>query len=88
MRFMLCLLLAIVLPGSALAAKETMTLSEAQAAAQKGNAEAAAALATTVDREVCLDGCAKRGHNRAQCSSACRPGLCHPGAEQPYCVER
>ena len=44
MRFVLCILL-VALPSSfAFAAKGTMSLSEAQAAAAKGDAEAAAAI--------------------------------------------
>lgn len=88
MRFVLCLLLAaIVLPGSA-AAKRTLTLAQAQAAAARGDNEAARALTTTVDRQVCLSECANRGHDNGQCSTACRPGLCHPDADQPYCIAR
>ena len=88
MRFVLCvcILLAALLPGSASAASRTMSLPQAQAAAAKGDSQAAAAVATTTDRQTCLDGCANRGHNKAQCADACRPGLCHPGAETPYCV--
>jgi hypothetical protein len=35
-----------------------------------------------------LSGCANRGHKQDQCNTACRPGLCHPGASQPYCVAK
>lgn len=88
MRFVLCILLVALPPSFAFAAKGTMSLSEAQAAAAKGDAEAAAAITMTTDRQACLNGCAKRGHNREQCTNACRPGLCHPGAEQPYCIAK
>lgn len=90
MRFVLCVVVAALLPAPALAAKGggSMSLSHAQAAAAKGDAEAAAALATTTDHESCMTGCANRGHSKSQCVSACRPGLCHPGAEQPYCVSK
>ena len=90
MRFVLCIVIAALLPVSALAAKDggSMSLSRAQAAAAKGDQKAAAALATTTDRESCMTGCANRGHSKSQCVSACRPGLCHPGGEQPYCVSK
>ena len=90
MRFVLCIVIAALLPASALAAKGggSMSLSSAQAAAAKGDQKAAAAIATTTDREACMTGCAQRGHKKGQCASACRPGLCHPDAEQPYCVSR
>lgn len=90
MRFVLGIVIAALLPASALAAKSgvAMSLSSAQAAAAKGDQEAAAALSTTTDRETCLSGCASRGHSKSQCTTACRPGLCHPGAEQPYCVSK
>ena len=89
MRFVLCLLLVTLLPGSAFAqtaAKRTMTLPQAQAAAEKGDAGVAAAVATTVDRQTCLNGCANRGYDQGRCTNACRPGFCHPDAETPYCV--
>jgi hypothetical protein len=35
-----------------------------------------------------MNGCSSRGHPKSQCVTACRPGLCHPGAEQPYCVTK
>jgi hypothetical protein len=91
MRFVLCVVIAVLLPASALAAKGSggsMSLSRAQAAAAKGDQNAARAVATTTDRETCLSGCASRGVPKRKCVSACRPGLCHPGAEQPYCVSR
>ena len=90
MRFVLCIVIAALLPASALAAKdgESMSLSRAQAAAAKGEQKAAAALATTADRDSCMTGCANRGHSKSQCVTACRPGLCHPGGEQPYCVSK
>jgi len=88
MRFVLCALL-VALPSSfAFAAKGPMSLSEAQAAAAKGDADAAAAITLTTDRQTCLSGCANRGHKQDQCNTACRPGLCHPGASQPYCVAK
>ena len=88
MRFVLCVLLVALPPSFAFAANGTMSLSQAQAAAKKGDAKAAAAIATTIDRQTCLNGCANRGYNKGQCSKACRPGICHPGAEQPYCVAK
>ena len=93
MRFVLCIVIAALLPASALAAKDggfrgSMSLSRAQAAAAKGDQKAAAAVATTTDRESCMTGCANRGISKNKCVSACRPGLCHPGAEQPYCVSK
>ncbi len=89
MRFALCIVVATLLPASALAQSgEVISLSRAQAAAEKGDQNAAAALVTTIDRDTCLSGCASRGHSKSQCVSACRPGLCHPGAEQPYCVAK
>ena len=90
MRFVLCIVIAALLPASALAAKGgvSMSLSSAQAAAAKGDQKAAAAIATTTDRESCMTGCANRGHSKSQCVSACRPGLCHPSGEQPYCVSK
>jgi len=65
-----------------------MSVSSAQAAAARGDQQAASALAMTTNRDTCLSGCAQRGHSKDQCVSACRPGLCHPGAEQPYCVAK
>lgn len=90
MRFVLCIVIAALLPASALAAKsdEVMSLSHAQAAAAKGDQKAAAALTTTTSRDGCLSGCSSRGHSKSQCATACRPGLCHPGGEQPYCVSK
>ena len=88
MRFVLCILLVALSSSFAFAEKGTMSLSQAQAAAQKGDADAAAAIATTTDHQTCLDGCAKRGHNKGQCTDACRPGICHPAAEPPYCVTK
>ena len=90
MRFVMCIVIAALLPTSALAAKDggSMSLSSAQAAAAKGDQKAAAAIATTTDRESCMTGCANRGHSKSQCVTACRPGLCHPGGEQPYCVSK
>ena len=59
MRFVLCIVIAALLPGSALAAKGgTMSLSRTQAAAARGDQQAAAALATTTYREACMSGCA------------------------------
>ena len=90
MRFVLCIVIAPLLPASALAATGggAMSLSQTQAAAARGDQKAAAALTTTTDRETCMSGCASRGHAKDQCVSACRPGLCHPGGEQPYCVSK
>jgi len=88
MRFVLFILLVVLSPSFAFAAKGTMSLSEAQAAAAKGDSDAAAAITMTTDRQTCLTGCANRGHNKDQCTYACRPGLCHPGAEQPYCIAK
>jgi len=90
MRFVLCVVIAALLPASALAQKGggSMSLSRAQAAAAKGDQKAAAAIQTTTDRETCTNECANRGHSKSECASACRPGLCHPGAEQPYCVSK
>lgn len=90
MRFVLCIVIAALLPASALAQNGggAMSLSRAQAAAAKGDQKAAAALQTTTDHDTCMSGCASRGHSKNQCVTACRPGLCHPGAEQPYCVSK
>ncbi|HEY6022721.1 MAG TPA: hypothetical protein VIV34_00920 [Pseudolabrys sp.] len=88
MRFVLCILLVALPLNFALAAKGTMSLSQAQAAAKKGDADAAAAVGTMTDRQTCLNECANRGHNKGQCTDACRPGICHPGAEHPYCVAK
>lgn len=89
MRFVLCIVIAALLPASALAAQGgSMSLSRAQAAAAKGDQKAAAAIQTTTDHDTCMNGCASRGHSKSQCVTACRPGLCHPGAEQPYCVSK
>ena len=88
MRFVLWIVIAALLPASALAAKGPMSLSSAQAAAERGDQQAAAALSTMTNREACLSGCANRGHSKDQCVSACRPGLCHTGGEQPYCVSK
>lgn len=86
MRFMLCIWLVILVPGSAFAAEKTMPLAQAQAAADKGDSDAAAAVGTTIDRFTCMNGCADRGYKKDKCTEACRPGFCHPGAETPYCV--
>ena len=89
MRFVLCIVIVALLPASALAQNGgSMSLSRAQAAAAKGDQKAAAAVATPTDHETCRTGCANRGHPKNQCVTACRPGLCHPGAEQPYCVSK
>ena len=90
MRFVLCIVIATLLQASASAAEGggAMSLSRAQAAAAGGDQKAAAALATMTDRDGCMSGCASRGHSKSQCASACRPGLCHPGGEQPYCVSK
>jgi hypothetical protein len=88
MRFVLCLLLATMLPGSAVAAKRTLSLMQAEAAAAKGDANASAALATTTDRGTCLNECGNRGNDKAHCATACRPGLCHPDDDTPYCIAK
>ena len=87
MRVVLCIVIAALLPASALAATE-MSLSSAQAAAAKGDQKAAAAVQTTTSRESCMSGCDARGFSKNKCVEACRPGLCHPGAETPYCVSK
>jgi len=86
MRFVLCLLLATMLPAAAVAAEKTMSLTQAQAAADKGDADASAALAVTTDHDTCINECGNRGYDKAHCAHACRPGLCHVGGDQPYCV--
>ena len=88
MRLVLCVLLTMLLTSSTFAAQRTLTRSEAQAAVGSGDAQAAAALTMTTDQATCLNECTKRGHNKAACADACRPGLCHPDAEQPYCISR
>ena len=90
LRFVLCIAAAALLAPPAFAAKSggTMSLSRAQAAAERGDQQAAAAVNMTVDRETCMNECSNRGNNRRECISACRPGVCHPRGEQPYCVER
>ena len=88
MRFVLCVLLATMISVPAVAARRTMSLSQAQAAAAKGDQKAAAAVATTTDQQTCLRECANRGYDKRHCASGCRPGLCHPGGETPYCVAR
>jgi len=90
MRFVLCIVIAALLPTSALAAKGggAMSLSRAQAAAAKGDQRAAAALSTMVNRDTCLSGCASRGIPKRQCVSGCRPGVCHTGGEREYCVSK
>ena len=89
MRIVLCILLATLLsPGPTFAAERTLSLSKARIAAQRGDSQVGAALATTIDRQTCLNGCANRGYKKAQCAHACRPGLCHTGGEQPYCVAK
>jgi len=87
MRFVLCVLITVGLPTFAFAAGP-ISLSQAQAAAAQGDQKAAAALTLTTNRDACLSGCAQRGHPKDQCVTACRPGLCHPGAETPYCVAK
>jgi hypothetical protein len=89
MRFVLCIVIAALLPGSALAAKGgAMSLSRTQAAASRGDQQAAAALATTTYRQACMSGCVARGHRKGQCVSACRPGICHLSSKPPYCVAK
>ena len=87
MRLVLCVLLTMLLTGSAFAAERTLTRAEAQAAVGAGDAQAAGALTMTTDQATCQNECKKRGHDTAQCTEACRPGLCHPDAEQPYCIK-
>ena len=90
MHFVLCVVIAALLPVSALAAKGggPMSLSRTQAAAARGDQKAVAALATTTSRAGCMSGCASRGYSKRRCVSACRPGLCHPGGQLPYCVSK
>jgi hypothetical protein len=88
MRLVLCVLLTMLLTSSSFAAPRTLTRAEAQAAVGGGDAQAAAALTMTTDQRTCLNECTKRGHNTEQCANACRPGLCHPDAEQPYCIAK
>src|SRR6478609_4797188 len=88
MRLVLCVLLLALSPGVAFAAKDTMTLSQAQAAAAKGDSQAAAAIGTTTDQQTCLNECSNRGYDKGKCATACRPGICHPGGEPPYCVAK
>jgi hypothetical protein len=85
-RFALCIVIAALLPASAFAAERTMSMAQAHAAANKGDQKASAAISTTTDRQTCLSGCESRGYGKSQCASACRPGLCHPDGDQPYCV--
>ena len=87
MRLVLCVLLTMLLTSSTFAAERTLTRSQAQAAAGGGDAQAAGALTMTTDQATCLNECKKRGHDAAKCTEACRPGLCHPDAEQPYCIK-
>jgi hypothetical protein len=90
MRFVLCILFAAMLSAPALAEKEgtAISLSSAQAAAAKGDQKAALALATMPNQAGCMNGCSSRGHSKSDCTYACRPGLCHPDAETPYCVSK
>ena len=89
MRFILCIVIAALVPASAFAATGVpMSLSQTQAAAAKGDQKAAAAVQTTTSREGCMSGCDARGYSKNQCVEACRPGLCHPGGETPYCVSK
>ncbi len=87
MRLVLCVLLSMLLASSAFAAQRTLTRSDAQAAAGSGDAQAAGALTMTTDQTTCQNECTKRGHNATECTAACQPGLCHPDAEQPYCIK-
>jgi hypothetical protein len=86
MRLVLCVLLTTLLASSAFAAQRTLTRSEALTAVAGGDGQAAGALTMTVDQSTCLNECGKRGYNTANCAAACQPGLCHPDAEQPYCI--
>lgn len=87
MHLVLCALLTMLLTSSTFAAQRTLTRAEAQAAAGSGNAQAAGALTMSTDQTTCQNECTKRGHTAAQCTEACRPGFCHPDAEQPYCIK-
>ena len=87
MRLVLCVLLAMLAAGSAFADQRTLTRADAQAAAGSGDAQAAGALSMSTDQSTCQNECTKRGHTPAQCTEACRPGFCHPDAEQPYCIK-
>ena len=88
MRLVLCVLLAMLLTSSAYAAEQrTLTRAEAQLAAGAGDGQAAGALTLTTDQATCQPECAKRGHSAAECTEACKPGLCHPDAPTPYCVK-
>jgi len=87
MRLGLCVLLSMLLASSSIAAQRTLTRSEAQTAVAGGDAQAAGALTMTTDQTTCLNECAKRGHSSVECATACTPGLCHPDAEQPYCIK-
>jgi Mg2+/Co2+ transporter CorB len=67
MRFVLCIVIAALLPVSALAAKGgggAMSLTRAQAAAAKGDQKAAAVVATTTNRDTCLSGVALVGFQK------------------------
>jgi hypothetical protein len=86
LRLTLCILLAGAVPASAIAAKRTISLSQAQTSAAKGDANVSAALAMTTDRNTCLNGCGSRGYDDAHCKLYCKPGFCHPDEETPYCV--
>jgi len=86
LRLTLCILLAAAVPGSAIAAKRTVSLTQARSAAAKGDADFSAALAMTTDRNTCLNGCGSRGYDEAHCKLFCKPGFCHPDEETPYCV--
>ena len=88
MRLVLCVLATMLLINSTFAAQRTLTRSEAQDAVATGDAQAAAALTMTTSQTTCLNECTRRGHNTEECADACRPGLCHPDAEQPYCISR
>jgi hypothetical protein len=87
MRLVLCVLLAMLAAGPAFADQRTLTRADAQAAAGSGDAQAAGALSMSTDQATCQTECTKRGHTAAQCTEACRPGFCHPDAEQPYCIK-
>ena len=89
MHFVLCIVIAMLLPATALAQKggAPMSVASTQALAAKGDQNAAAALTLTITQETCMNGCASRNYPKNQCVTACQPGLCHPGGEQPYCVK-
>ena len=81
MRFVLCIVIAALLPASALAATGggSMSLSQTQAAAAKGDQKAAAAVQTTTSRESCMSGCDARGYSKNKCVESLPSGPVPPG---------